>query len=509
MNGATRAVTTGVLCLLVLAAGCTSGPGPDQRTSRVPSAAYAETACPRAVVAGMVGDVTCGRLTVVENRAEGTGSVELFVARLTPPEPSHDDPVVIVGTDIATATNYAGISPLAQRVGRPVIFLDPRGTGSSTPTLSCTPTVRPASWEDATGSSAWQDAISRGTQECYAELSSSGIDVGAFGVESMAADVVDLLDALEVDRANLVTYGGASRVSFELMRHHPSRLRSVLMDSPELPGVDPRTYAASTTRDGLDQVLRWCARDAECRMAHPDPPRLLSRALRTVEREPVLVRFRSPSGTTPVRVDAALLVRAARQTMTDGGSSGHWALPIELPRLLEAAVDRDRKRLGSALSDLLGYLGPLCAGYQPKCSPAHAVTEGVANTVLCSDIAPFSSPRRSERVGLPGFAEAYERAWWWETCQSWPTVASDPHLAEPVFSDVPTLVLVGGLAAPTPAAEVRQGIAGLTDASLVLRPTGSHNVIGDDCMLDLRNEWLDDLEPITRAPACFLRRLEW
>ena len=85
----------------------------------------------------MVGEVTCGYLTVPEDRTEAGREVRLFVARIQPPEVMHEDPMLVAGSDLANLPNYGGVAPLAQRVGREVIIMDTRGVGHSEPSLAC------------------------------------------------------------------------------------------------------------------------------------------------------------------------------------------------------------------------------------------------------------------------------------------------------------------------------------------------------------------------------------
>ena len=208
-------------------------------------------------------------------------------------------------------------------------------------------------------------------------------------------------------------------------------------------------------------------------------------------------------------LDAALLVRVARQALTDGGSAGSWGLPEALPALLAAVADRDRAKVAAALSELLGVQGPLCPGYHGKCMSAHVLDEGVYNSVLCQDIVPFAPSARPARSNEPGLHRAYDRSWWWNTCEHWPTLPAPTGAAKPVRADVPVLVLAGGLAASTPERAIRSATSGLRNVSVILARTGSHNVIGQPCLNRIRIAWLNDLEPRPRTPHCVERRVEW
>ena len=75
-------------------------------------------ACPDDVSAVIVADVTCGYLTVPENR-ERPGSehtVNLLVTRVQPREPPTKEPMFVAGTDLGSGLDYGGIAPLAGRV---------------------------------------------------------------------------------------------------------------------------------------------------------------------------------------------------------------------------------------------------------------------------------------------------------------------------------------------------------------------------------------------------------
>jgi pimeloyl-ACP methyl ester carboxylesterase len=498
--------------LVTLSSGCTS----DSHESPVPPVPatnrYVARECPAEVTAALVGTVECGTLTVPENRTQNTGTVRLLVTSLTPAEVLADDPIVVLGTDIATRPNYAGIAPLTQRTGRRVLILDQRGTGHSEPSLACPPPQDPSqliTWSDRTGSPRWEGKSERLASRCLHSLEDKGVDVSSYNVTEMAADVADLITVLDLAPVDLVSSGSASRIAFELMRTHANALRAVVMDTPDVPGFDPRAVAAGRTDRAVAQVLLWCDQDPDCQETYPEPVRLLRRASATVTERPMSLNVSTQGSRQRVVLDAALLARVARQTLTDGGSAGSWGLPEALPALLTAVADRDRPQVDAALSELLGVQGPLCPGYHGKCMSAHVVDEGVYNTVLCQDIVPFAPSARPARRADQALHQAYDRNWWWNICEHWPTLSAHTGAADPVSTDVPVLILAGGLAASTPERAIRSATRGLRNVSVILAPTGSHNVIGQPCLNRIRVAWLNDLMPRPRSPRCLERRVEW
>ena len=463
------------------------------------------------VEAALVGAVECGTLHVRENRRGGTGAVSLLVTLLTPAGGSADDPLLVVGTDLATRPNYAGIGTLAQKTGRGVIFLEQRGTAHSDPLLACPvdDLAQERAWSARTGSPAWRRLAARATATCYTYLKGRGIDVAAYSVGEMSEDLADLIEVMGLAPVDLVGYGSTSRIILELLRRHPGLVRAAVLDSPDVPGVDPRAGAAATTHRALRTVLGWCQSDHRCRARYDRPGTLMDRALRSLAERPLSVTVAVSGSQQRVVLDPALLVRVARQSLTDGGSAGVWGEPTAVPRLLATVLDRDVRRLSLALTELLGAQGPWCAGYRGKCMTAHAVYEGVWNTVLCRDVAPDGAVRTTSRPRPAALRRAYDHAWWWEVCPHWPVPQEGGAADTGVRSDVPVLVLAGGLAATTQADELRSALAGLPHASVVVDPTGSHNVVGNPCLGELRIAWLEDPRPLVGEPACLPDRLEW
>jgi pimeloyl-ACP methyl ester carboxylesterase len=471
---------------------------------------YVERACPVDVEAALIGSVECGTLQVPESRSQGTGQVRLLVTTLTPPRVTSGDPLLVVGTDIATRPNYAGIAPLAQRTGRQIIFLEQRGTAHSEPSLACPGQTRATvGWAVPTGSLAWRAEAALQARRCYQHLTDLGVDVASYSVADMADDLADLIDVRGLAPVTVVSYGSTSLIAIELLRRHGDDVRAMVLDTPDLPGVDARIRTPMATASAITTVLRWCRADMTCASLYPRPANLLARALGTLADRPIRLRVQTPAGGAHVVLDPAMLVRVARQSMTDGGSAGIWGLPTAVPRLLDAVVRDDRARLRLALGELLGAQGPWCAGYRDKCMTAHVVDEGVWNTVLCRDIEPFTPLDRLPSPAPLAFRVAYDRAWWWEVCPHWPVPSADETEIEPLATDVPMLILVGGLAGPVSRSAVSRWTARMPNASIVVDPTGSHNVLGTPCMGELRDRWLADFRPPPLHPACAPTRLEW
>ncbi len=391
-----RAVLVASAVVMALA-GCTSGATetPEPAAPTVGGAAsasdFAAADCPADVASVVVGEVVCGFLTVPEDRSAAGNDVRLFVTRIKPPEVKHEDPMFVAGTDLANLPNYGGIAPLAQRVGREVILMDTRGVGHSEPSLACPEVdeIRAATLATATDDEQTRAIFLQAVAACHERLTADGVDLAAYHLAAMAADAEDLRAALGIEEWNVASYGTASRIALEMVRQNPDHVRALLLDSPEVPGADPRLLAVDSTRDSLAAVLAACASDPTCGDAFPDADTLLDRALTALADDPVTVEM-AATGQEPVDVlvDDALLLRLLRGMLSDGGSSGALMRAASVPAVLEGSASGRLDQLAGTLGTAVVGSPSYCLGYLPKCLPQHVASMGTAWSVLCRDIAP-------------------------------------------------------------------------------------------------------------------------
>ena len=519
----TAAAALGLALVVGLSACTTDDPAaestPEQGATSASPADFAETDCPADVASVVVGEVTCGFLTVPEDRAAPDRDVRLFVARIEPPEVLHEDPMFVAGTDLASLPNYGGVAPLAQRVGREVIIMDTRGVGHSEPSLACPEvdelreTALVTATDDPGTRSGYLDAVA----SCHDRLAADGVDLAAYHLSAMAADAEDLRVALSIDEWNVVTYGTASRIAFEMVRQAPDHLRSVLLDSPEVPGTDPRATAVEATRASLSDVLAACAAESACATAFPDTGTLLDRALAELANRPVTLSLKV-AGQEPAQVllDDALLLRLLRAMVSDGGSSGSFMRPGSVPAVLDGALAGRLQGLAATLATTVAGSPTYCLGYQPKCLPQHRASVGTAYSVLCQDIDPSHDEADAVRdvaADEAGYAAAYGDNPSLDVCDAWAVATSgetSPDVDSPVQADVPVLALVGAFAPYTTEALVRDALAAMPSATIVVDPAGGHNVMGSDCLVAIRGSWLDDLDLTASEQDCLAdRTTEW
>lgn len=477
-GGIWRRKSLAPLTALVVLLGLATGDQPQARATPTFQPTFQEVPCPSDVTADNQSEVTCGFLTVLEDRSNPTGrTIRIFVARVEPK----------VGASAADVNFWVGANfslvpsreELGTRAGRMSINWDARGLGHSKPTLGC-PEVEPDSkvvQGTAAGRADFLDAV----QACHDRLTAKGIDVGSYNLEEMAADAEDLRIALGIDQWNLITLGTTSSISYEIMRRYPSHIRSVVFDSPDAPQFDLLTEAVRDTRYAIRHVSDACAADPTCHRWYPTVRRATNQALRRLRQHPS--RFIDEG--IRVVVDDADAVSRMRNWVT-------WDSPAAFPRNIYSLrnygfdIRREPGREADSSVDPPFYQGHMLY-FDLK-------TIGTFYSVVCHDEVPFVDRSALEEAAgdRPWYVDAYVHSPYFKACERWDAGVAETDPLSPVVSDIPTLFLQPGLDMWSSLPLTKIAAASLSRSWIVLFPTWAHNVLGSDCGIAIRNAWIVD-----------------
>jgi pimeloyl-ACP methyl ester carboxylesterase len=451
---------------LVLAAACSGGES--SKPAFRPTVAAAK--CPADVEVLQTAPHSCGYLTVLEDRARpGGAKIRLLYLRVQPASGrAEPEPIAAVGEELAQSPTYE--TGIAESANRELILLDQRGTGHSTPSLTC-PEVDAVAHDLVAGplaSDAVMTAFRDAIVACRDRLTARDVDPEAYSLTAAAQDLEDLRRALGVSTWNLVSWGTASRVLLEYTRLYPQRVRALVLGSPQFLQRDPISEAAGDVDAAFDALTKTCRLSKRCGREYPDLQRTLFQAVAALERSPISVRVRGAD----VVVDGAALARVVRNLI-----SSHDTYAVgQVPRIVYRALDRDVRAVASELASDPG----MCVGYLPLCDAPRSL--GAYLSFTCPDVSP---PRRA---GVSGgaFGEAHP---YLAACRAWGIEPGRDNRA-PVKADVPALVLRGEHDAFSPLDLVRQVNTTMPRAHVVLVPHFGHDVFGVDCLRAARNAWL-------------------
>lgn len=422
-------------------------------------------------------DVDCGYLIVPEDRSDpNSPEIELaFAVLYAPAEDVRPDPVIYLeggpgGNAVGALEDWLDI-PYVQ--DRDLILLDQRGTGYSLPSLNC-PEL------EETGEGA--------TQECHDRLVREGVNLQAYNSAENAADIADLRVALGYDEWNLFGISYGTRLALTVMRDHPEGIRSVVIDSVYPPEVQSWEEYAQNTVEVFIRLFQACAKDSQCNAAYPDLEQTFYSTVESLDAQPAEYAGIDPDTGNGVEMSLSGndLIERVFQLLYSTESIPY--LPWVINEVASGNyVALDNLESGEAL------------GYRRQ-EDGEDVTdsEGMYNSVECQEEVAFLDESQA-LANIPAQPTAlYQNSVdaiqaTFSDCRIWGVAAADPIEAQPVVSDIPTLVAAGEFDPITPAKWAESAASHLKNSFYFLFPGGGHGVIDiNACSQGIMQAFLDD-----------------
>jgi pimeloyl-ACP methyl ester carboxylesterase len=446
----------------------------DGGAAPAPATFVPATSCPVArLLPGR--EVTCGHV-VVPPRAGVPGGkrADLAVLVVHGGTPARGEPVAYLagGPGSSGVLEVAGLlslpdNPLAPLLaaGRDVVAIDQRGTGSSVPSLDCPeleglrpPAVTPGMMTMGAGPQALE-AVRR----CRARLVGAGIAPDQVTTSIIADDLALVQAALGHPRWALLGTSYGTLLGLELMRRHPGRVAAAILDSVLPPSID----LVAENAPGFDRALRLvfdrCAADAACAAAHPALEATFAALVAKLDATPARI---APPGEPPFTLNGAMAFDLVMQGLYDREQIE------QLPRRIHAWSRGDFADVPElvAQAELLETF----------------VSDGMHLSVMCADfVARASRPAFERRLAevAASLRPWYRRAGedYFDLCAAWMAAPAPAAFAEPVRSEIPTLVLAGELDPATPPAWAETVVATLPMARHALVRNASHGVLTSGC----------------------------
>jgi pimeloyl-ACP methyl ester carboxylesterase len=403
---------------------------------------YRTVDCPKGQTLPANVSLTCGALTVPESRDEATTKtttksarmIELAVFRLSLKNSAAKEPMLYLDGgpgDAASASidSWAESSILATR---DIILLDQRGTGLSTPVLSCPERQSEivTHFTKPQAVSAELAAARAAVDRCVARATAAGIDLRAYNSIETALDVRDLRRALNIERWHIMGASYGTRASLAVMRYASEGVVSFVLDS-----VSPPDESASARRAALDaerafeRLFETCAADASCTAANGDLRKQFSR---------MEERFNAVPWTLNVPL------RPSQQSVAYTMRGGDFAFMVfrfmynpdllpELPNLISALANGQTELVEETVKSFLQGL-PASGDYDAALTYLAVECNDLRRLFTTADKAFDSNPGRLPLSVLIS-ASPY--------CSQLPGEGNPVDYNRPVTSSVPTLLLAG------------------------------------------------------------------
>jgi pimeloyl-ACP methyl ester carboxylesterase len=434
--------------------------------------------------------VTCGHLIVPQDRGQPDSSlIKLHVAVFSSKSPApHPDPVIYLaggsGANILDSATY-----LLRQIGddilesRDFVMYNQRGTRYGEPWLDC-----PGYTEFLTSLNGrnldreHKDALTiEFLLSCRDDLIEQGVDLAAYNTAANAADLNDLRIALGYDRVNLYGTSYGTKLALTVMRDYPEAVRSALVDSVFPPQANYYGSIAQNAHRAFSTFFKECAADPYCSQVYPDLEETFYRIVDELNANPVPLTSRQGI----IFVDGGDFVNMLYSAL-------YRASDLELLPLLIY-------RAGTGRLDGLKELFLV--------SDQSHISWGVHYSVLCHDDVAFETYEEAitSSADLPiQIADFFVSPFIFELCESWPAGQAQPIDNEPVFSDIPTLLLAGRYDPATPPAWAKLAAQTLSNSFYLEFPSRGHGVLySDPCALEIGLAFLDSPTAAPDATCLF------
>ncbi len=431
---------------------------------------YETASCPGDVRQAAAG-ATCGHLVIPQDRRKPHGKqVTLLVTRA---------PARLPGRATDPTIDVCGCENLGNSLARDhseLVHLGQRGY-DGTPALTC-PEFVAARLHALTRRSDDPAEIARGTdafRRCHARLVAQGIDPAQYNYDTAAQDVLDLMWALKISRANFIAFEPSSVEVFDIVRRAPGAVRSITLDNPPPPG---QTLLSDPTGDLSGAFARFvavCNADPTCARAYPHLAEELRSSSESSNRNPVLVSAPNPENPNapPMKVmlDGRRQADALAAALRD--ASTYRAIPTAINQPTSASIE-------AALALQEDHLVP-------------DAPWGAQASYFCAYDVHTQDPQVQtlEAHTLPEFVRAHD-AYWTQWCTAWNVADVSADLSTDVVSNVPTLVLRGNLTPDGNPDWIPKIGRGLSALQAVVFPTLGSDLLanGPPCLSALRRQFL-------------------
>lgn len=408
---------------------------------------------------GVDAPAKCGTYEVWEDREAKAGrriTLDLAVipAKMRAKEP---DPIVIFagGPGQGAVSLASQVMPLFAKLNdaRDVVFVDQRGTGNSAP-LDCPEEEQPLQ-------QLFEDSLpEKMVAKCLAQIEA---DPRLYTTSIAVEDIDEVLGVLGYAKIDL--WGGSygTRMALEYLRRHGERVRTVVLD-----GVAPATMKLplSFVADGdaaLKRLIDACEREERCAKVYPSLRETIAKVRERLARHPARAAIRDP------RTGERETIDVNENVFLSGLFRPLYVAELAslLPLGITAAAEGDFNPL---LAQNLEFADDV----------SENLSIGMHLSVVCAEDIPRITPEDLAKLKGAFFGRSlvddFVRA-----CSVWPRGKVPADFYDPVRSDVPVLILSGGIDPATPPRHGEEVAATLPNARHFVAPFLGHGVSLHGC----------------------------
>lgn len=444
----------------------------------------------------------CGWLTVPEDWENPNAQklkLPVVIYRPLNPDPSLHPVIYLSGGPGYPALGYKGGDIRYWRreaenffPGRTLILFDQRGTGLSSPKLECHDGDGPMVWYPVSKNpQAFGDIPSRvhaTYAACAARHLAAGRQLSAFNTVQSAADVDALRRVLKLKTVVLFGIDYGTRLALTVMKLYPKNIHAAILDSVLPPQAEYSSNDSKIFGPVLDRLFQACHQDEKCVAAYPDLRDQFLLVLEKLAQEPVIVEITNftSSGPLYVRVDHRMFLWVLQHNM-------YRTVKIQgLPLLISVVAQGEYMDLKYHLENIVDNR----SGFPENYDMGALLAVGCNDSVDEVNRQPKANAAESYPY-LKDFAASNREI---SPCVIWPTKPGTGN-RDVVSSEIPTLLLAGGLDVATTVEQAVMAAETLSQSHLFVFPANAHVQVRNKCSWKVIDEFLSD--PASRPnPKC-------
>jgi pimeloyl-ACP methyl ester carboxylesterase len=404
-------------------------------------------------------------------------------------------PPRLSGPTVDPTIDVCGCENLGSSLARDhseLIHVAERGFVDSDPELTC-PDMSALQISALTSRSLDPTLLVRGTdvmRRCRAQLVAKGVDPAQYNYDTAARDLLDLMFALHIKRANFIAFEYADAEVFDVLRQAPAAVRSITLDNPPPAGTTLLTDPIGDLAGAWSRFVARCDADPICAHAYPNLAQAAQSGAVRLDAHPPLVTTANPNRSNLPAVRVLLDGPRTADALAAG-----LADPNLYP-LIPAAIEPANETTAEATI----ASGVLQVEYPPPDAPW-----GAAASYTCSYDVHTQNPQGEalQAHTLPQFVRA-DNDRWTQWCKAWNVPDVSATLSQAVVSDVPALFFRGNLSPDGNPNWIPTIARGLSNVQTVVFPTLGSDLLasGPPCLSALRRQFLENPAVTLDTIAC-------
>ncbi len=431
----------------------------------------------------------CGSISIALDHSDNAdGTLDIYVMRIPALSRSNKPPIFFIAggpgqasSDLAKTFRYQFSHLLTDH---DFVFVDQRGTGRSH-ALNCD--IDPQKYAHLP-SSAQEKLSINSHREC---LENYDHNTSLFNTGQAVVDLELIRKAMSYPKIFL--WGGSygTRVIIEYLRHYGDAVRGAILDGLAPVQIQLPNHTEEDANRALEMILQRCESTPACNQSFPHLKKNWLTLMENLQSETTSTALKHPrtEKEQEVFIDHIALSAWVRAALYNR------ELSALLPLAMHSAISGDYAKLYSMQA--LGFEGI-----------DKNISEGMHFTILCAEDRSYSLKNPAEKTQLERLlhlpsAESFE-----EMCALYPLTKVADSYFSPLESEVPSLLLSGGLDPVTPPKWAELVKLTLPSSRHVVAPGGHHIVSTLGCIPRIIGEFVESPEQLKSVDMSCVEKIK-